>query len=66
LLGKNLDFIVVNDVTRSDAGFGVDTNQVKILSSSGEVKELPLISKEEVAGMILDEVRNILKQKNGG
>ncbi len=29
---KNLDFIVANDVTRKDAGFAVDTNQVTILS----------------------------------
>ena len=63
LLEKNLDFIVVNDVMRSDAGFGVDTNQVKILHSSGEIKDLPLVSKEEVAGMILDEVVKILKQE---
>jgi len=66
LLEKNLDFIVVNDVTRSDAGFGVDTNQVKILHSSGETTDLPLRSKEEVAEKILDEVLRILKEKKGG
>jgi phosphopantothenoylcysteine decarboxylase / phosphopantothenate---cysteine ligase len=61
LLGKNLDFIVVNDVTRSDAGFGVDTNQVKVLFSSGETKDLPLGTKDEVAAEILDEVLRIRK-----
>lgn len=61
---KNLDLIVVNDVTKAGAGFGVDTNQVKILSSSGEVKDLPLMSKEEVSQVILDEVTQLLKQKN--
>ncbi len=60
---KNLDFIVVNDVTKPDAGFGTDTNQVKILYSSGEVKDLPLMSKEEVSQFILDEVINLLKRK---
>ncbi len=60
---KNLDFIVVNDVTKLGAGFEVDTNQVKILFPSGEVKELPLMSKEEVSERILDEVTKLLKQK---
>ena len=56
LMEKNLDFIVVNDVTKPGAGFGLDTNQVKILYPSGEVKDLPLISKEEVSEFILDDV----------
>ncbi|MFB3885070.1 MAG: bifunctional phosphopantothenoylcysteine decarboxylase/phosphopantothenate--cysteine ligase CoaBC [Thermodesulfobacteriota bacterium] len=60
---KNLDLIVANDVTRPDAGFEADTNQVKILFSSGEVKDLPLMSKEEVSQVILDEVAGLLKQK---
>jgi phosphopantothenoylcysteine decarboxylase/phosphopantothenate--cysteine ligase len=59
---KNLDFIVVNDVTKPDAGFESDTNQVKILYSSGEVKDLPLMSKEEVSQIILNEVAKLLKQ----
>lgn len=61
---KNLDLIVVNDVTKAGAGFGVDTNQVKILFPSGEVKDLPLMSKEEVSERILDEVTHLLKQKH--
>ena len=35
---KNLDFIVANDVTRQDAGFAVDTNQVTILSPAGRAR----------------------------
>ncbi len=62
---KNLDLIVVNDVTKPGAGFGQDTNQVKILFPSGEVKDLPLMSKEEVSQSILDEVGKLLKQKRG-
>ncbi len=61
LMEKNLDMIVVNDVTKPGAGFGVDTNQVKILLSSGEIKDLPLMSKEELADRILDEIVSLLK-----
>jgi len=60
---KNLDFIVANDVTKADAGFGSDTNRVRILYPSGEIKDLPLLSKEEVSQVVLDEVANLLKQK---
>jgi phosphopantothenoylcysteine decarboxylase/phosphopantothenate--cysteine ligase len=60
---KNLDLIVVNDVTKPGAGFGLDTNQVKILYPSGEVKDLPLMSKEEVSQYILDDVVRLLKQR---
>ena len=63
LLEKNLDFIVVNDVTQPGAGFGSDTNQVKILYPSGQVKDLPLMTKEEVSQFILDDVVKLLKQK---
>jgi phosphopantothenoylcysteine decarboxylase/phosphopantothenate--cysteine ligase len=58
---KNLDFIVVNDVTEPGAGFEVDTNQVKILYPSGKVRDLPLMTKEEVSQIILDEVVHLLK-----
>jgi phosphopantothenoylcysteine decarboxylase/phosphopantothenate--cysteine ligase len=63
---KNLDLIVVNDVTKPGAGFASETNQVKFLYPSGEVKDLPMMSKEEVAQVILDEVASLLKQKNKG
>jgi phosphopantothenoylcysteine decarboxylase/phosphopantothenate--cysteine ligase len=62
---KNLDLIVVNDVTRPGAGFASDTNQVKILFSSGQVEDLPLATKEETSGTILDHVVALLKKKGG-
>ena len=65
LIEKNLDFIVVNDVTKPGAGFGTETNQVKILYSSGEVKDLPLMSKEEVSQFILDDIVKLLKKRKG-
>jgi phosphopantothenoylcysteine decarboxylase/phosphopantothenate--cysteine ligase len=57
---KNLDFIVVNDISEPGAGFEVDTNQVKILYPSGKVRDLPLMTKEEVSQIILDEVVHLL------
>jgi len=62
---KNLDLIVANDVTQPGAGFASDTNQVKILSPSGQVKELPLATKEEVSRVILDHVVGLLETKEG-
>ncbi len=62
---KNLDLIVVNDVTRPGSGFAGDTNQVKILYSSGQVKDLPLMTKEEVSQLLLDDVVKLLKKRKG-
>jgi phosphopantothenoylcysteine decarboxylase/phosphopantothenate--cysteine ligase len=56
LTGKNLDMIVANDVSAPGAGFGVDTNIVRLLYRDGTKEELPLLSKEEVAAAILDRV----------
>ena len=50
---KGLDLIVANDVSRSDAGFGVDTNVVTLLDREGGVHELALMPKREVARIIL-------------
>ena len=55
---KNADFIVANDVSKEGAGFGTDTNMVTLISSSGQIKELPLMSKYDVANAILDEITN--------
>ncbi len=61
---KNLDLIVANDVTQSGAGFASETNQVKILYPSGEVKDLPMMSKEEVSQWILNEVVRLSNRKS--
>jgi phosphopantothenoylcysteine decarboxylase/phosphopantothenate--cysteine ligase len=60
---KNLDLIVANDVTQTGAGFGVDTNIVKILDAHGKVRKVPLLSKDEVADIILDQVVKLVKKK---
>jgi phosphopantothenoylcysteine decarboxylase/phosphopantothenate--cysteine ligase len=60
---KNLDIIVVNDITREDSGFKSDTNLVKIIYRDGSREDLPLMSKDEVAGQILDRIK-ILREGN--
>jgi len=57
---KRLDMIVANDITAADSGFDVDTNRVTLIDKSGKVEELPLMSKREVAEIILYRVAGIL------
>jgi phosphopantothenoylcysteine decarboxylase/phosphopantothenate--cysteine ligase len=57
LRDKNLDMVVVNDVTGEDAGFESDTNLVKIIHRDGGREDLPIMSKDEVANQILDRIR---------
>jgi phosphopantothenoylcysteine decarboxylase/phosphopantothenate--cysteine ligase len=63
LQSKNFDIIMANDVTMEGAGFGVDTNIVKIINKDGTIVDLPLMEKNEVAGKVLDEVMNLLNQE---
>ena len=53
---KNLDYIVLNSLRDAGAGFGVDTNKVTILSADGSRTESPLMSKREIARLIVQEV----------
>lgn len=57
---KGLDFLVANDVSASDAGFAVDTNRVTLLNADGASETLPLMSKAEVAGKIVEKVVSII------
>ncbi|NOZ71088.1 MAG: bifunctional phosphopantothenoylcysteine decarboxylase/phosphopantothenate--cysteine ligase CoaBC [Chloroflexi bacterium] len=63
---KNLDMIVLNDVTAKDAGFAVDTNRVAILTRDGSVEKLPLLDKETVAFNILHRIRGLLGAQSIG
>jgi phosphopantothenoylcysteine decarboxylase/phosphopantothenate--cysteine ligase len=56
---KAADLVVANDVSRSDAGFEVETNAVTLVSMDG-VEEIPLQSKSAVAARILDRVEQII------
>ncbi|MBI5558851.1 MAG: bifunctional phosphopantothenoylcysteine decarboxylase/phosphopantothenate--cysteine ligase CoaBC [Deltaproteobacteria bacterium] len=49
---KNLDFIVINDITAPDSGFAVDTNRVILLDRQGGQLDFPLLAKEETARRI--------------
>jgi len=57
---KNLDMIVANDVTLPGAGFNTDTNIAKLIFRNGEVEDLPLISKDALARVILDKVSQLI------
>ncbi|GGA71116.1 peptidase ClpP [Edaphobacter acidisoli] len=55
---KGVDAVVVNDVSSSETGFDSDQNAGSFLTRDG-VTELPVMSKVEMAGRILDEVRRL-------
>jgi phosphopantothenoylcysteine decarboxylase/phosphopantothenate--cysteine ligase len=56
---KGCDLLVVNDVSRGDSGFDVETNAVHFVSPDGQVEELPLLPKSEVAAQLLDRVAKL-------
>ncbi|HMK33466.1 MAG TPA: bifunctional phosphopantothenoylcysteine decarboxylase/phosphopantothenate--cysteine ligase CoaBC [Desulfomonilaceae bacterium] len=56
LKNKNLDMLVLNDVSRPGAGFDCDTNIVRFLYRSGDEEQLDMMSKDKVADHILDRV----------
>ena len=57
---KKLDLMVANDISSSDAGFGVDTNRVTLLFPDGRLQPQDLMSKEQVADLILEQVVKLL------
>jgi len=61
-LAKHIDLIVANDVSRSDAGFGVETNEVTIVGPDG-AEALPLQSKVRVAAQILDRIEPLVRRQ---
>ena len=60
---KGFQLLVANDATEEGAGFEVETNRVTLLSDAGDVEELPLMSKDEVAERILDRVAEALGEE---
>jgi phosphopantothenoylcysteine decarboxylase/phosphopantothenate--cysteine ligase len=59
---KGLDLVVANDVSRPDAGFEVDTNEVTLVSTGGE-EVLPLQSKAAIAALIVDRIETLLQSR---
>jgi phosphopantothenoylcysteine decarboxylase/phosphopantothenate--cysteine ligase len=60
---KRVDLLVANDVTRSDSGFGTDTNKVFIFHADGAIDDLPVMSKAGVATAIWDRVVPLLSTR---
>lgn len=60
---KNLDMVVANDVSQSDAGFNVDTNRVRLFFRDGTSCEHGLMSKNQLAGVILTHVAEQLQRR---
>jgi phosphopantothenoylcysteine decarboxylase / phosphopantothenate---cysteine ligase len=56
IIAKNLDYIIANDITSADAGFGSDNNRVVIISKNGEEIYLEKMSKKEVASKIFETI----------
>ncbi len=54
LKSKHLDFVVANDVSANGAGFDVDTNIATLLSKDGHRKQLPLMTKRQLAESLLE------------
>jgi len=60
---KGLHFIVANDITANDSGFGTDTNRVTIIDRQGKVDSLPLMPKRQVANKVLDKVEKLVRKQ---
>ena len=60
LVSKKLDLLVANDVSRSDSGFGTETNKVLIFHANGAMEDLPVMPKTGVAAAIWDRIVPLL------
>jgi phosphopantothenoylcysteine decarboxylase/phosphopantothenate--cysteine ligase len=60
LKAKDLDLVVLNNATEPGAGFGVDTNRVTIIGRDGRSEDLELMSKADVADVLLDRIEKEL------
>ena len=61
---KNLDLIVVNRIGGEGEGFEADTNRALVLGHDGRKVELPLMSKGDMAGVILDLAQRYLPHRS--
>jgi len=57
---KNLDMIVANDISSTDAGFAVDTNRVMLVQKDDSALSLPLMTKDEVAEEVIRHLSELL------
>jgi len=63
LASKKLDMLAANDITDADAGFGADTNRVTLLYADGRSEPLPLMSKAEVAEVLIERIATLLENQ---
>ena len=56
IVKKNLDFIVANDISKKDIGFGSDDNEVYIIDRYDNIKKIDKNSKSNIAKAIVDEI----------
>jgi len=61
LARKNVDMIVANDISRTDAGFESDSNAVTLVTETAN-EAVPLASKAQIAGIILDRAEALLSR----
>ncbi len=59
---KNADLIIANDLNVEGAGFGTETNVVTIINKNGIVEKLPMMSKIELANIILDKAFKLIER----
>jgi phosphopantothenoylcysteine decarboxylase/phosphopantothenate--cysteine ligase len=60
LAAKRVDLMVANDVSAPDSGFEVDTNRALLLGADGSSEATPLLTKEQLAGVVLERVVSLL------
>ena len=56
IIKKNLDYIVANDISKKDIGFGSDDNEVYIIDKHDNIKKIDKSSKNNIAKAIVDEI----------
>jgi phosphopantothenoylcysteine decarboxylase/phosphopantothenate--cysteine ligase len=61
LQSKNLDLIAANDISAEGAGFAVETNRITLLFKDGRREALSLMSKAEVAEIIIERIAALLE-----
>jgi phosphopantothenoylcysteine decarboxylase/phosphopantothenate--cysteine ligase len=61
LKSKNIDMIAANDISSEDAGFSVETNRITLLFANGKQEVHPLMSKSEVAEIIVQHIAVLLE-----
>ncbi len=60
LVGKDLDLIAANDISRADSGIGADQNEATLIWKDGRTREIPLMDKELLAEILIEECARLM------